>query len=81
MVAVADELERKGFVERRRDAEDRRAHALHTTARGRSVVKEASKAVGRVEAQFLGGISANDRQRLKRVLREVISHDGSGRPP
>ena len=35
MVATIDELEARGLVERRRHPTDRRAHALHVTARGR----------------------------------------------
>lgn len=34
MVATIDELEDKGLVERRRNPQDRRAHALHVTAAG-----------------------------------------------
>src|SRR3954451_18410574 len=36
MVAVADALERRGLVERRRDPADRRSYALHVTPAGRT---------------------------------------------
>lgn len=75
MVAVVDELERKGFVERRRDPGDRRAYTLRPTPQGRRVLATATEAAKRAEAQFLARIPAADRRRLKRLLRELISPD------
>jgi DNA-binding MarR family transcriptional regulator len=75
MVAVTDGLEVKGFVERKRDPEDRRAYALQATARGRRVLGRATAAAERAEAQFLRRISTEERRQLKRLLRELISSD------
>lgn len=77
MVAVADELERKGFVERRRDPEDRRAYALQTTVRGLRTLERATKAAKRAEARFLARMSPDEQRQLKRVLRELIAPEGS----
>ncbi len=43
MVSLVDELERLGLVERARHAEDRRAHAVTLTSKGREVEREASR--------------------------------------
>lgn len=73
MVAVVDGLERMRLVERRRDPEDRRAYALHPTARGKRALRRATDAAKRAEDQFLAPISADDRRRLKVLLRRLIS--------
>src|SRR5215470_3937956 len=44
LVALVDQLERRGLVERRDDPEDRRAHALHLTRKG----AELFEAIGKV---------------------------------
>jgi DNA-binding MarR family transcriptional regulator len=73
MVAVVDELEGKGLVERERSPADRRAYALRTTAPARRVLRRATQAAERVEAQFLAPIHAADQTRLKELLRQLIS--------
>jgi len=73
MVAVVDSLEREGFVERPRDAQDRRAYALRATPRGRRVLARADKAAQQAEAKFLARISAAERRQLKESLRTLIS--------
>jgi DNA-binding MarR family transcriptional regulator len=75
MVAVVDGLERKRYVERRRDPGDRRAYALHPTPAGRRALRTAVAAAARAEDEFLASLSAADRQRLKRLLRSLIAPD------
>ena len=73
MVAVVDELERHGLVERRRNPDDRRAYSLQATPAGRRVLGQANKAVERAEDEFLAQIPAGDRRRLKNLLRTLIA--------
>jgi DNA-binding MarR family transcriptional regulator len=73
MVAVVDELERRGLVERRRNPADRRAYALHATAKGRRLLRRAREAAKRAEDEFLTPIPPSDRRRLKQLLRTLIS--------
>jgi|SRR5918996_4748284 DNA-binding MarR family transcriptional regulator len=72
MVAVVDELERGGLVERRRDPDDRRAYSLQATPKGQRMLTEAVEAAERAEQEFLAGIPARDRAELKRILRALI---------
>jgi DNA-binding MarR family transcriptional regulator len=72
MVAVVDELESAGYVERRRDPRDRRAYSLHATAKGQRVLERAAKATRRAEEAFLASLPAADRSRLKRLLRTLV---------
>lgn len=72
MIAVVDELESSGFVERRRDPRDRRAYSLQATARGRRVLQQAAEAAKRAEDEFLAPLPEADRGRLKRMLRALL---------
>jgi DNA-binding MarR family transcriptional regulator len=72
MVAVVDELESSGFVERRRDPRDRRAYSLHATAKGRRVLRRAGEATAQAEDEFLAPLPEADRRRLKRMLRALL---------
>src|SRR5829696_1937345 len=69
MVAVVDELERLGAVERRRDPGDRRANALRLTASGRRLLTRARTAVAGAEKAFLAPLPEPDQQRLRAALR------------
>ncbi len=73
MVAVVDELERAGYVERRRDPSDRRAYSLQATAKGRRVLARAGEATEQAEAEFLAPLPPGDRRRLKQLLRALVS--------
>jgi DNA-binding MarR family transcriptional regulator len=73
MVAVVDELERLGAVERRRDPDDRRAYALHLTRAGRRLLVPAEAAVVDVEQSFLAPLPAAEQERLKQALRVLLS--------
>jgi DNA-binding MarR family transcriptional regulator len=73
MVAVVDQLERGGLVERRRNPDDRRAYSLHATTKGRRVLRQASEATRRAEDEFLAPIPAGERRRLKQILQRLIS--------
>lgn len=73
MVAVVDELERRGLVERRRNPDDRRAYSLHATAPARGVLTQARAAAKRAEDEFLAPIPTDERRRLKQLLQRLIS--------
>jgi DNA-binding MarR family transcriptional regulator len=73
MVAVVDELESAGYVERRRDPRDRRAYSLHATAKGRRVLERAGEATKRAEDEFLAPLPLGERRRLKELLRALLA--------
>lgn len=73
MVAVIDDLERTGLVERRRDPADRRAYALHATAKGRRTLTRATEASERAEEQFLAPLSAGEQQQLRSLLGRLLA--------
>lgn len=68
---MVDRLEEAGFVERRRDEEDRRAWRIHLTAKAAPVIAEIEKQVDIFQADMLAGISDEDRATASRVLAAV----------
>jgi len=72
MVAVVDELERLGAVERRRDPGDRRANALRLTASGQRLLARARRAVAGAEEAFLAPIPEPEQRRLRAALRLLV---------
>ncbi|MDI2126402.1 MarR family winged helix-turn-helix transcriptional regulator [Yinghuangia seranimata] len=52
LVGVIDELEDRGFAERRRNPEDRRRHLVHVTDAGREAVETSRRLLGAAEEAF-----------------------------
>ena len=72
VVAVVDALERFGFVERRRNPDDRRAYALEVTAEGADWLARATKVVLECEREYLAPLSATERKQLVELLQRVL---------
>jgi DNA-binding MarR family transcriptional regulator len=71
MVALVDDLEGKGFIERRPDATDRRVRALHVTARGKRALATAFEAAMQNEEGVFGSLTKAERAELRRLLQAV----------
>jgi DNA-binding MarR family transcriptional regulator len=65
---MVDRLEEAGFVERRRDEEDRRAWRIHLTPKAAPVIDEIEKQVDIFQTDMLHGVSDEDRATASRVL-------------
>jgi DNA-binding MarR family transcriptional regulator len=76
VVALVDELEADGLVERRAGQADRRVRVLHLTDRGRAAVADLNRASTDHEADLTSDLSAEDRRRLLELLERVA--DGVG---
>jgi DNA-binding MarR family transcriptional regulator len=72
MVAIVDDLERAGFVHRRRNPEDRRAYALEATDAGRAWAVEARKAVLEAERELLAPLSTAERKQLIGLMQRLL---------
>lgn len=72
MVAVIDELERKGLVERRRNPADRRAYALALTDEGGSTLRRARRLLNAAERALLEPFSPAEADQLRDLLRRLI---------
>lgn len=76
LVAVMDELEEKGLVERRQDPEDRRTHALFMTDAGTQVSQAISEIGQAHEVAFCAGLSADEKAQLTKLLSKIAEHQG-----
>ena len=72
VVLLLNELEDLGWSIRRRDPEDRRRHNLELTEAGRKAIGRAEKGRNSIEDELLGGLSAEDKVMLKKLLNQVL---------
>jgi DNA-binding MarR family transcriptional regulator len=72
MVALIDDLQRKGLVQRRQDPDDRRKNAVELTDAGHDTVRRAADAVERAERDFLGPLSAVEATQFKKNLHALL---------
>jgi DNA-binding MarR family transcriptional regulator len=78
MVAIVDELERRGLIERRPDPSDRRVHALYLTDEGRELLGRGREIAQEHEAELTRGMSKADRERLVSLLQKIVDAQGIG---
>lgn len=64
MVGLVDELEQRGFLERRRSPRDRRAHALHLTPDGVRLLGDATRLAAGLERELTQDLDAAERAEL-----------------
>lgn len=76
VVALVDDLERRGLAERRRDPVDRRAYTLYLTAPGRALLAELESAADEDEAELLSALDASERSQLIALLQRVAESQG-----
>jgi DNA-binding MarR family transcriptional regulator len=72
MVAVVDDLEAAGFVERRRNPDDRRAYALEATDAGRAWVAEKRTELMAAQEDLLSVLSEDERRQLISALQRLL---------
>ena len=73
LISMLDELERDGLVTRKPDPTDRRARTVNLTPAGKKRHAAAQADVRAMEDEFLGDLSATERDRLRRVLARLAN--------
>jgi DNA-binding MarR family transcriptional regulator len=76
VVAILNELEKKGYATRRRDPQDRRRHLVEVSKKGIAVIDKVSEVMDSVEAELLEGLEPAEREQLSGLLTSVW--EGSG---
>ncbi|GBE67494.1 hypothetical protein MFM001_39560 [Mycobacterium sp. MFM001] len=76
LVAHVDELEERGYVERRRNPGDRRLHALYLTDAGKKLMRKLSGLTRQHETQFTAGLAPEECGALRDLLVTVARHRG-----
>src|SRR3954466_8899545 len=72
MVALIDDLEGAGLVERRPHPKDRRARAVALTPKGRRRLERGRALAAQVEDEVLGGLRSAEREELLKLLRPAV---------
>ena len=74
IVALLDQLERRGLLQRSPDPVDRRRHRVELTPRGRAALKRATLAARAAEADLLAPLSAAERREFRALLVRLTAH-------
>ena len=73
MVALVDDLEARGLIERRLRTDDRRARALHLTEEGCDVLEHAQQIEADHNAKLTGSLSRAEYEQLVEVLQRLAA--------
>ena len=76
VVAYVDEFEDRGYVERRRNPDDRRQHALYLTAAGKKLMRKVSELARQHEHRFTAGLDPEQRGALVSLLAMLARQQG-----
>ncbi|MGH9466600.1 MAG: MarR family winged helix-turn-helix transcriptional regulator [Terriglobales bacterium] len=72
MVPVVDALERRGWIERKRDARDRRVHLITLSPAGKRLHTRARRRARQMEKEQLQRLSDTERAQLSELLRKLM---------
>ncbi|MFR9804973.1 MarR family winged helix-turn-helix transcriptional regulator [Pseudonocardia sp. RS010] len=76
LVALVDGLDERGLVERRRNPDDRRLHALHLTEAGEALLRRVAEVARAHEDAICGPLDEADRARLRELLAGLAAAHG-----
>jgi DNA-binding MarR family transcriptional regulator len=72
-VILLNDLDEHGYVERRRDPEDRRRHLVEITPAGLKALDKAEMKLETLEDEVLGGLDSDERARLHDLLAKALA--------
>ena len=76
VVAYVDELEDLGYVERRRNPDDRRLHALYLTPSGKKAMSKIGELGRQHERLMTAGLDTEQRDTLRQLLAVIAERQG-----
>jgi DNA-binding MarR family transcriptional regulator len=76
LVAVLDNLEQRGYVERRPNPDDRRLYSLHLTKAGDEVLQEVGRVAREHRDALLSALSGEERDALGSLLLRIADQQG-----
>ena len=72
-VLLLNELDDAGYVERRRDPQDRRRHIVEITPTGEAALAEGERRLEDLEDEVLGKLSGAERRQLHDLLAKALA--------
>lgn len=72
-VLLLNELDERGYVERRRDPQDRRRHIVEITPAGLAALEEAERKLETLEDEVLGNLDQAERVQLHDLLTKALA--------
>ena len=76
LVALIDGLDERGLLERRRNPDDRRLHALHLTDAGRDVLRRIAEVGRSHDDEMCAALTAEERTTLTALLARIAADHG-----
>jgi DNA-binding MarR family transcriptional regulator len=76
LVALVDGLEQRDLLERRRNPDDRRLHAVHLGSAGAAILAELRRVAGEHDDAVLAPLDADERARLHSLLARIAGGRG-----
>jgi DNA-binding MarR family transcriptional regulator len=76
LVSVVDALEKRGLLERRSSATDRRENALHITAAGKQILQQLGIIARAHDNAICEGLSAQEKEQLQSLLERIARRHG-----
>src|SRR4051794_37539168 len=76
LVAVLDDLERRGLVERRDSPADRRSYSLHLTGAGREALEQIDRVSGEHGRSLCAALGPAEQARLADLLGRIADEQG-----
>jgi DNA-binding MarR family transcriptional regulator len=76
LVLLIDGLEERGLIERRRNPDDRRHHAVHLTGAGTSFMQQLASVGAAHEDDICAGLDSSERALLAALLERIAARQG-----
>jgi DNA-binding MarR family transcriptional regulator len=76
LVALVDDLEARGLVERRAHESDRRTYALHLTDKGKATIETISRIAREHRQDLLAALSEEEQATISTLLQRVAEQQG-----
>ncbi|MCR6485378.1 MarR family transcriptional regulator [Amycolatopsis sp. OK19-0408] len=76
LVPLVDGLEKRGLIERRRNAEDRRLYALELTAKGRELMVGVARTAQAHDRAITAALTDDERATLHELLKRIADEQG-----
>jgi DNA-binding MarR family transcriptional regulator len=76
LVALVDQLESRGFIERRDHPDDRRSYALHLTEKGRVALQSIGRVAREHQKSLLAALTVDEQRQLGQFLQRIADDQG-----